>query len=124
MPRQQGSSFDPELFEEVQKSIAEIAAAESTPDLEAHILGEAAQTEEDKNLLNAQFCYEFMNHPLWPLFVKSLTQMVDREHKKFEDAERDPEDHLRRTWKAYQKVVDEIIGNVESAAELYRSSVK
>jgi hypothetical protein len=126
MSRDQASSFDPELFDEVQKAIESFGATSRyTPvDLEDHIAGETAKTEEERNLLNGQFCYEFINHPLWPLYTESLRKMVEREHRKFEEAERDPDDHLRRTWKAYQSVVSEIISNVQRAADYYRSSIQ
>ena len=124
MDRNQASSFDPELFEQVTQVIAEQLGNNSEPDLEAHITGEAGQTEEEKNILNAQFCYEFLALPLYPLFVQSMMKMEQREHKAFEDAETDPGDRLRTNWRATQKVITEILGNIESGAEYYRSSLK
>lgn len=123
--REQASTFDPELFEEIQQTISDQLGSDSgIPDLEDHILGEDAQTPEEKNLLDGQFCYEFVNSPMYSLYVKSLMKMVAREHRKFESAESDPGDRLRLNWRAYQRVVTEIIGNIESGSELYLSSQK
>jgi hypothetical protein len=123
--RTQGSSFDPDLFDSVQQAIVEQLGGNSdTPDLEAHITGEAAQTEDEQSLLNAQFCSELVAHPIYPLYVKSLMKMVEREHTKFESAETDPGDRLRIRWQAWKGVVTEILGHIESGAEYYRSSLK
>ena len=122
MERQQASTFDPELFDAIQQTIADQLGNDS-PDLEDHIWGEDAKTEEEKSLVDAQFCYEFMNLPFYHLYVQSLLKMVDREHKAFEKAESDPGDRLRIRWQVAQKIVTEIVGNIESGAEYYRSSL-
>lgn len=124
MERMQASTFDPSLFEEVQKTISEQLGNNTDPDLESHITGDAAQTEEEQNLLHAQFCHEWVNHPLYSLSLQSMMKMVEREHKKFEQAETDPGDRLRINWRAWQGAVTELVGHWESGAEVYRSSLR
>jgi hypothetical protein len=122
--RQQASTFDPELFDEIQSTIEEQLGNNTQPDLEDHILGEDAQTEEEQNILTAQYCYDFMNSPAYLPILKSWLKMVEREHAKFENAETDPGDRLRINWRAWQGAVGELVSNIESAAELYRESLK
>lgn len=125
LPRKQASTFDPTLFEEVQNTIAEqLGADNGQPDLEAHIMGEDSQTEEEQNLLTAQYCYELVNSPAYLPILKSWAKMVEREHAKFENAETDPDNRLRFNWRAWQNAVGELVSNLESAAELYKESLK
>lgn len=122
--RQQASSFDPELFEEIQQTISDQLGNSATPDLEDHIWGEDVKSEAEKNLVNAQYCYEFLNTPFYSLYAQSLLKMVDREHRAFEKAESDPGDKLRIRWRVAQEIVSEIIGHIESGSEMYLRSIR
>jgi hypothetical protein len=123
--RSQGSSFDPELFDQIQSTIEEqLGGHVQAPDVEDQILGASAQTEEEQELLKGQYCYELINSPVYIPILQSWLKMVDREHAKFENAETDPGDRLRINWRAWQGAVGELVSNIESAAELYRESLK
>lgn len=123
MERTQASTFDEPLFEEIQQTIA-AQLGNDTPDLEDHIWGEDVKSEAEKNLVHAQFCYEFMNLPFYPLYVQSLLKMVEREHKAFEKAETDPGDRLRIKWQLAQKIVTDIVGHIDAGSNYYIESLK
>lgn len=115
--RTAASSFDPELFAQIEKEIAAMGGeATDTPNV-AEI--ELAETEEQRNIENARVCYEFVNSPIYSLSVESLRKIERREKEKFEEAEQDLNGLLRANWHATRRVVNEIIQNWEMAARVY-----
>lgn len=121
-----GSSFDEETLAGVMEFIE--SAGGTTPGagdpVEEYALGQDIETEEEINIHKAQVMYEFKSSEQYPLIVESLMRMERREHRLFEDAEKDPDGLLRANWHATRRVIKEIIANIDSAASVFEESLR
>jgi hypothetical protein len=121
-----GSSFDQTLLAEIEQDIAGFSGYLSRLDVEDQILALAdeAKGSKDEALRRGEICYEFVNSRIYPMVKQYLVDIERREHRKFEEAESDPNDHLRNNWRTTKALADEIINNWERGAEFYVEALR
>ena len=114
--RTAGTSFDPELFDEVQKAIRQLSGEEQ---IEADQLGMIPEDEAEANYLRGQEMALVVASPCWNYIKEALKKMVSQSEQLYRDAETDEEILRRqREWKAMEKAVKSIISNVETSAQV------
>jgi hypothetical protein len=118
--RTAASTFDPELFEEVQTAIGLIGGEKDSgvpEDFDDELLGQNAKDEAEKNYQRGQEMAILVSMTGWGYAKDSLRKMVDETKKAHDAAVSDAEILLtHREWKAMEKAVTQIISNVEMAA--------
>src|SRR5580692_6073814 len=118
--RTAASTFDPELFEEVQTAIGLIGGEKDSgvpEDFDDELLGQNAKDAGEKNYQRGQEVSLTIATTGWTYIVESFNKMVREAEIKFLEAETDEEIlRLRREWKALDKAIKQIMMNVEYAA--------
>jgi hypothetical protein len=118
--RTAASSFDEDLFEEVQTAIGLIGGEKDSgvpEDFDDELLGQNAKDEAEKNYQRGQEMALMISTLGWSYAKESLWRMVAESEKEFLTAEEDSDIlRLRRDWKALEKSVRQIINNVEISA--------
>ena len=135
--RTQASSFDPEIFDEVQTAIGNVGGFDSgiPEDLDAELLGQNPKDAAEENYQRGQEMATMIAMTGWQYAKESLRKMVDEARREHEAETVDvhvetplgPEKSSRpksdeeilqayRDWKAMDKAVKRIIANIETAA--------
>jgi len=114
--RTAGSSFDPELFEEVQNAIKQLSGQE---EIEADQLGLTPESDEEANYLRGQEMALTIASPGWGYIKELFAKLVKETEDAYRAAETD-EEILRkqREWKAMEKAVKRAIASAENAAQV------
>lgn len=117
--RTQASSFDETIFDEVQTAIGIVSGIDSgiPENLDDELLGQNAKNDLEENWQKAQEMMLVVSSNGWPLIKESLYKMVAEEKRIHDAATADADVILTfRKWKAKEEAVNQIIANVESAA--------
>lgn len=120
--RNAGSSFDSELFDEVESLINGTSRATDSgipENFDDYLLGQDAKDEREANYQRGQEVANTVATLGWQYIEESLHKIVDKYKALKDEAEGDTqivESHRR--WKVSKQIVEEILRNVMMAVEV------
>ena len=121
LQRTVGSSFDAQLFEEVESLInGHVGADSAIPDnLDDALLGQEAKNAAESNFQKGQEVANTIATLGWKYIEQLMVDIVNDYDKRAHAAESDAEIiETRRSWRVSERIVGEILRKVESAANV------
>lgn len=123
LQRTQGSSFDQELWEEVEAAVngPQVSYKDSgiPENFDDVLLNQDAKNEEEANYQRGQEVANTISTLGWKYIVKSFEDIVEKYKKLKDESNTDSEIiEYHRQWKVANQIVDEILRNIVSAIEV------
>lgn len=112
------SSFDDALFSEVEALISGVDSG-VPENFDDYLLGQDPKNNAEENFQRGQEVANTIATLGWQYIVESFHKKIDEYKRKKDNAEGDTEIiESHRRWKVAQEIVEEILRNVQSAAEV------